>query len=79
MDVQGYAAKNKTFPHQTTTDQFFDESQFESYRALGQHSIDQWSKRKQKASATPAQSSSKEPDKQNRSGLLAAAMAALRH
>jgi hypothetical protein len=26
-----------TFPHQTTADQFFDESQFESYRRLGMH------------------------------------------
>ena len=37
-DVQNYAALNPTFPHQSTTgDQFFDESQFESYRALGYH------------------------------------------
>ncbi len=26
-----------TFPHQTTADQFFDETQFESYRTLGLH------------------------------------------
>ena len=25
------------FPHQSTADQFFDEAQFESYRALGAH------------------------------------------
>lgn len=31
------AAKGKAFPHQPTSDQFFNESQFESYRALGQH------------------------------------------
>jgi hypothetical protein len=35
VDVQEYALKNKTFPHQTTGDQFFDEEQFESYRKLG--------------------------------------------
>jgi hypothetical protein len=37
-DVQRYAAQCPAFPHQTTADQWFTESQFESYRALGQHS-----------------------------------------
>ena len=37
-DVVAYARVQKDFPHQSTADQFFDESQFESYRALGQHS-----------------------------------------
>jgi len=36
-DVRNYARENPTFPHQTTADQFFDESQFESYRRLGHH------------------------------------------
>jgi hypothetical protein len=35
-DVQDYAVKHKDFPHDTTADQWFDESQFESYRRLGQ-------------------------------------------
>lgn len=35
VDIFEYALKNKTFPHQTTSDQFFDEEQFESYRKLG--------------------------------------------
>ncbi|HSB26579.1 MAG TPA: hypothetical protein VLE19_01930, partial [Pyrinomonadaceae bacterium] len=30
-----------TFPHQSTADQFFDEPQFESYRILGSHIMDQ--------------------------------------
>lgn len=34
-DVLNYAIQNPTFPHQTTVDQFFDESQFESFRRLG--------------------------------------------
>lgn len=34
-DVLNYASLNPTFPQQTTADQFFDESQFESYRRLG--------------------------------------------
>lgn len=38
-DVLSYAARNKAFPNQSTADQWFDESQFESYRALGEHSI----------------------------------------
>ena len=36
-DVLEYRSRNKDFPHQTTADQFFDESQFESYRRLGYH------------------------------------------
>lgn len=35
IDVQNYAATHKTFPHETTADQFFNEAQFESYRQLG--------------------------------------------
>jgi hypothetical protein len=30
-----YRAENPDFPHQTTADQFFNEAQFEAYRALG--------------------------------------------
>jgi hypothetical protein len=36
-DVRRYAAEHAAFPHEPTSDQFFDESQFESYRALGCH------------------------------------------
>jgi hypothetical protein len=36
-DVWQYSEKHQTFPHQSTADQWFDEFQFESYRALGQH------------------------------------------
>jgi hypothetical protein len=36
-DVLQYSLKHSFFPHQKTIDQFFDESQFESYRALGHH------------------------------------------
>lgn len=35
QDVLAYARLAETFPHQSTLDQFFDEAQFESYRALG--------------------------------------------
>jgi len=38
QDVQTYATQHAGFPHETTADQWFDESQFESYRALGEHS-----------------------------------------
>ena len=34
-DVTGYGGSNPTFPQQTTSDQFFDEAQWESYRAVG--------------------------------------------
>ena len=33
--IVAYATANATFPHETTADQFFSESQFESYRTLG--------------------------------------------
>jgi hypothetical protein len=40
-DVMNYAQQNSTFPHQPTSDQWFDESQFESYRRLGFHIVDE--------------------------------------
>jgi Patatin-like phospholipase len=39
-DVTEYASCHDEFPHEPTADQFFDESQFESYRALGFHISD---------------------------------------
>jgi hypothetical protein len=39
VDVANYAAAHPPFPHQATTNQWFDEAQFESYRMLGLHSI----------------------------------------
>jgi hypothetical protein len=40
-DVQSYAAADPEFPHQSTADQFFDESQTESYRMLGLYTIEE--------------------------------------
>lgn len=34
-ELLNYRKTNKAFPHQSTVDQWFDETQFESYRALG--------------------------------------------
>jgi hypothetical protein len=34
-DLKNYRKANKDFPHQSTVDQWFDETQFESYRSLG--------------------------------------------
>lgn len=39
-DVYNYMQSSPDFPHESTSDQFFSESQFESYRALGRHVID---------------------------------------
>ncbi|MEP6963732.1 MAG: hypothetical protein ABI995_16765, partial [Acidobacteriota bacterium] len=39
-DVLQYKAEHPAFPHESTGDQFFSESQFESYRALGQHVVE---------------------------------------
>jgi hypothetical protein len=36
-DVLSQHLSDPAFPHDTTLDQFFDETQFEAYRALGQH------------------------------------------
>ena len=36
-DVLEYALRVAEFPHESTADQFFDESQFESYRQLGHY------------------------------------------
>ena len=36
-DVLAYAKGSADFPHESTTDQWFDEAQFESYRVLGKH------------------------------------------
>jgi hypothetical protein len=41
VDVLDYAAHHPQFPHEPTADQFFDEAQFESYRRLGEHVVDQ--------------------------------------
>jgi len=35
-DLRQYAETHSSFPHESTADQFFSESQFESYRLLGQ-------------------------------------------
>ena len=40
-DVLAYWADHDDFPHQSTADQFFEESQFESYRALGEQICEQ--------------------------------------
>jgi hypothetical protein len=39
-DVLEYQSRNEMFPHESTGDQWFDESQFESYRRLGLHIAD---------------------------------------
>jgi hypothetical protein len=40
-DVLEYKNSHADFPHDSTADQWFSESQFESYRKLGQHIIEQ--------------------------------------
>lgn len=37
VDVRSYAAASESFPHESTGDQFYSESQFESYRRLGNY------------------------------------------
>jgi hypothetical protein len=40
VDIANYSAVHREFPHETTADQWFGESQFESYRMLGAHTIE---------------------------------------
>lgn len=40
QDIQQYAAQNPAFPQESTMDQFFGESQFESYCQLGKIAVD---------------------------------------
>jgi hypothetical protein len=39
IDVRNFALRDAAFPHDSTSQQFFGEDRFESYRALGCHSI----------------------------------------
>jgi hypothetical protein len=56
--VWHYAELHQTFPHQSTADQWFDELQFESYRALGEsigaHAAEQIGEAVETALAKPA-------------------------
>lgn len=40
-DIYNYAMEHQAFPHEPTSNQWFNESQFESYRMLGCHIIDE--------------------------------------
>ena len=40
-DVLNYARSHAVFPHESTSNQFFTEAQFESYRMLGLHTVEQ--------------------------------------
>ncbi len=51
-DVKYYSDNHKDFPHETTADQFFSEDQFESYRRLGEQSIEEIAKDWHPSSAT---------------------------
>ena len=37
LDIINYRSEHPSFPQESTLDQFFDEAQWESYRALGKH------------------------------------------
>ena len=39
VDIWNFSKTNPAFPHDSTTDQFFDETRFESYRSLGFHTV----------------------------------------
>jgi hypothetical protein len=41
IDISNYRFEHSTFPHDTTANQWFTESQFESYRRLGQHMVEE--------------------------------------
>jgi hypothetical protein len=58
-DVMQYQALNPDFPHESTGDQFFTESQFESYRKLGLtvglEALEAWRDREQEATTKKKQ------------------------
>ena len=37
LDILQYRQQHRAFPQEPTVDQYFDEAQWESYRALGEH------------------------------------------
>ena len=39
VDVRNFSVVDPTFPHDSTGNQFYDEARFESYRALGFHTV----------------------------------------
>lgn len=41
VDIFNYGQLHPEFPHESTADQWFDEAQFESYRKLGLHSLEE--------------------------------------
>jgi hypothetical protein len=38
-DLKNYGTRHDSFPHESTIDQWFSESQFEAYRKLGYHEV----------------------------------------
>ena len=52
--VGDYRRENPAFPHQTTGDQFFDEAQFEAYRALGACAMEGMFRNEITGNGTPA-------------------------
>jgi hypothetical protein len=52
IDVRGHAFEDEEFPADTTADQFFNESKFESYRKLGEFIGDRAMKMEEKALIT---------------------------
>jgi len=56
-DVFNYAQTSPAFPHESTGDQWFSESQFESYRMLGLHTVvemcQDWARTREHYSQTP--------------------------
>jgi len=61
-DVYNYAQESLEFPHEPTSDQFFSESQFESYRALGRHAVNEICKNYPLAGGSGAQTLTKTYD-----------------
>jgi len=57
VDIKSYGLANPEFPHQSTANQWFSESQFESYRALGFRITDEVLHRALERLGYPAQAS----------------------
>ncbi len=72
-DVYSYSQRSSKFPHESTADQWFSESQFESYRALGEHMFRALSLVSRRAAATGEATSSATTATSVRGGVESAA------
>lgn len=73
-DIKNFQTLHPTFPHETTANQWFTESQFESYRELGYHAV-MTSMNSHATAGTPAQAMTWTPADASEAAIQPAEMA----